>query len=134
MHERRVVIFAFSSLYWCLAFRVDIIADLQPIAAWQVASATLKTAGTDLVPGVNTRKYVYIMSVEGLPMTAKSKPRGKRRRGKPFMVYLTHEQSAQLKAIAHDRHVSRAVVVRFAIDQLLKQLSSGQLELPLGLG
>lgn len=82
---------------------------------------------------VNTRKYVYIMSGWGLPMTAKSKPRQKRR-GKPFMVYLTHEQSAQLKAISRDRHVSRAALVRFAIDQLLKQLSSGQLELPLGLG
>ena len=50
------------------------------------------------------------------------------------MVYLRHEQSDQLKAISRARHVSRAVVVRFAIDQLLKQLSSGQLELPLGLG
>ena len=67
-------------------------------------------------------------------MSAKSKRRQTRRHGKPFMVYLRHEQSDQLKAISRARHVSRAVVVRFAIDQLLKQLSSGQLELPLGLG
>ena len=67
-------------------------------------------------------------------MSAKSKPRQKRRHGRPFMVYLTQEQSVRLKSVAHDRQVSRAVVVRFAIDQLLKQLSSGQLELPLGLG
>lgn len=66
-------------------------------------------------------------------MPAKLKPRQKRR-GKAFMVYLTQGQSFRLKSIAHDRHVSRAVLVRFAIDQLLKQLSSGQLELPLGLG
>jgi hypothetical protein len=104
------------------------------VLARNAVSVRWKAARIDILRGVNTCKYVYIMSSWGLPMTAKSKPRHKRRRGKPFMVYLTHEQSAQLKSIARDRHVSRAAVVRFAIDQLLKQLSSGQLELPLGLG
>jgi hypothetical protein len=82
---------------------------------------------------VNTRKYVYIMTRWGLRMTTKPK-RHKKRRGEPFMVYFTREQSSQLKSIGRDRHVSRAVLVRFAVDQLFKQLGSGQLELPLGLG
>lgn len=66
-------------------------------------------------------------------MTTKPKRR-QRRRGEPFMVYFTREQSNQLKSICRERQVSRAVLVRFAVDQLIKQLDSGQLELPLGLG
>jgi len=50
------------------------------------------------------------------------------------MVYFTREQTTQLKSICRERHVSRAVLVRFAVDQLFKHLDSGQLKLPLGLG
>jgi hypothetical protein len=66
-------------------------------------------------------------------MTTKPKKRQKRR-GEPFMVYFTREQSSQLKSVCLERHVSKAVLVRFAVDQLFKQLGTGQLELPLGLG
>jgi hypothetical protein len=57
-------------------------------------------------------------------MTTKSKRRQKPR-GEPFMVYFTREQSTQLKSICRKRLVSRAVLVRFAVDQLFKQLDSG---------
>ena len=65
-------------------------------------------------------------------MTTRAKGRQKRR-GEPLMVYFTREQATQLSAISRKRHVSKTVLVRFAVDQLFKELSNGQLELPLGL-
>jgi hypothetical protein len=56
-----------------------------------------------------------------------------KRRGEPFTVYFTKEQSARLRAVSRERHVSKAALVRFAIDRLLDQWRGGQLELPLGL-
>lgn len=56
-----------------------------------------------------------------------------KRTGKPLQVYLAPELAAQLEALSQKRHVAKATVVRFAVERLINQLNSGQLELPLGL-
>ncbi len=56
------------------------------------------------------------------------------RRGRPFTLYLPAEQALQLEMISRQRSVAKAALVRFAVDKLLAQLNSGQLELPLGIG
>jgi hypothetical protein len=58
--------------------------------------------------------------------------RGKRT-GIPLTVYLPEDQTARLNEMCKLRHVTKATVVRFAMDQLFVQLNNGQLELPLGL-
>jgi len=57
----------------------------------------------------------------------------RKRSGEPFTVYFSKEQAGNLKSVCQQRHVSKAAVVRYAVDQLLIQLRNGQLELPLGL-
>jgi predicted DNA-binding protein len=54
------------------------------------------------------------------------------RKGVPFTVYFSAEQAQALANISRDRRVSKATVVRFAVERLLEQIESGQLELPLG--
>ena len=56
-----------------------------------------------------------------------------RRKGKPFTLYLAPEQAKQLETVSRQRSVAKAAIVRFAVDRLLVQLGSGQLELPLGI-
>jgi len=56
-----------------------------------------------------------------------------RRKGTPFTLYLSTEQARQLELLSHERRVAKAAVVRFAVDKLLTELGSGQLELPLGI-
>jgi hypothetical protein len=55
------------------------------------------------------------------------------RRGVPFTLYFTAEQAEALAAISRTRRVSKSTVIRFAVERLLKQIESEQLELPLGL-
>jgi hypothetical protein len=55
------------------------------------------------------------------------------RKGIPFTLYLSAEQAKQLEILSRQRRVAKAAVVRFAVDRLLTQLGSGQLELPLGI-
>ena len=55
------------------------------------------------------------------------------RKGTPFTLYLSVEQARQLEAVSRKRSIPKAAVVRFAVDRLLTQLGSGQLELPLGI-
>ncbi len=57
---------------------------------------------------------------------------GASRKGVPFTVYFSPEQAKALAAISRDRRVSKATVVRFAVERLLEQIGSGQLDLPLG--
>lgn len=64
--------------------------------------------------------------------SAPSRPRP-RRSGKPLIVYFDDEQAERLRRVANGRHVSKATVVRVAVAQLLRQLDSGQLVLPIGL-
>jgi hypothetical protein len=66
------------------------------------------------------------------PVSLKKPERGKRS-GIPLTVYLPETQAAHLDEICRERHVTKATIVRFAVDQLFTQLSNGQLELPLGL-
>jgi hypothetical protein len=64
----------------------------------------------------------------------KSMPRKEvQRKGTPFTLYLSAEQAKQLEILSRQRSVAKAAVVRFAVDRLLAQLGSGQLELPLGI-
>jgi hypothetical protein len=68
-------------------------------------------------------------------MTMKSK-NGKKplgRQGTPFTFYLEQGLATRLKKTAVDRKVPKSVLVRVALDRLLQQLDSGQLDLPLGL-
>ena len=55
------------------------------------------------------------------------------RKGKPFTLYLAPEQARQLEAMSRKRSIAKAVIVRFAVDRLLTEIGSGQLELPLGI-
>lgn len=50
----------------------------------------------------------------------------------PLIVYFSEELSGRLNLTASERHVAKANLVRFAVERLLNQLSTGQLELPLG--
>jgi hypothetical protein len=56
-----------------------------------------------------------------------------KRAGIPLTVYLPEEQAADLNEVCKARHVTKATLVRFAMDQLFDQLRNGQLTLPLGL-
>ena len=64
--------------------------------------------------------------------TAKRRRTGKRT-GVPLTVYLGEAQAGRLNELSKMRHVTKATIVRFAMDQLFAQLNNGQLELPLGL-
>lgn len=55
------------------------------------------------------------------------------RRGTPFTVYFDVQQAEALNSLAKDRHVSKATIIRMAVDQLLRQLESGQMSLNLGI-
>jgi hypothetical protein len=57
----------------------------------------------------------------------------RKRSGEPFTVYFSKELAGNLQVVSRQRHVSKAALVRFAVDQLLNQLRNGQMELPLGL-
>lgn len=54
------------------------------------------------------------------------------RSGKPFTIYLTTVQFERLEKLAKDRHIAKSTLLRIALDRLIDQLDSGQLELPLG--
>jgi hypothetical protein len=56
-----------------------------------------------------------------------------KRKGKALLVYLADGEAARLTEVARQRHVAKAELVRVAVGRLLNDLSSGQLELPLGL-
>ena len=68
------------------------------------------------------------MSKKRLKRAAKST-----RRGVPLTMYFPEEQAKALHEVARQRHVAKATLVRFAVDELLARLKSGQLQLPLGL-
>ena len=55
------------------------------------------------------------------------------RKGVPFTVYFPEALAEALTFAADGRKVSKATLVRFAVERLLKQLEDGQLQLPLGL-
>jgi predicted DNA-binding protein len=57
-----------------------------------------------------------------------------RRRGVPLTVYLSVELSKALATVSSRRKVDKSTLVRTAIERLLADLESGQLDLPLGIG
>jgi len=60
-------------------------------------------------------------------------PKPKKRRGVPFTVYFNERLSQALSAAAEERRIGKSAIVRIAVERLLQQLESGQLDLPLGL-
>ena len=55
------------------------------------------------------------------------------RTGAPLTVYFPLDQAERLTQVSRDRRVSKANLVRLAVDRLLRQLEEGQLNLPLGI-
>jgi Ribbon-helix-helix protein, copG family len=56
-----------------------------------------------------------------------------KRNGIPHTVYFSEELTAALNHAAQARRVGKSTIIRIAIEELLRKLDSGQLELPLGL-
>jgi hypothetical protein len=61
-------------------------------------------------------------------------PRPKTNRsGVPITVYLDKALNNRLNTTSKERHVGKSSIIRLAVERLLTQLESGQLELPLGI-
>lgn len=56
-----------------------------------------------------------------------------KRSGKPLTVYLNDDLSSALANTCERRKVHKSDVVRVAVERLLNDLESGQLDLPLGI-
>lgn len=56
-----------------------------------------------------------------------------KRTGKPLTVYLADDLSHALAVVSKKRMVHKSVIVRVAVERLLNDLETGQLELPLGI-
>jgi len=57
---------------------------------------------------------------------------GANRSGVPFTMYFSTEQAQALALLSRDRRVSKSTLVRYAVERLLDDLASGQLDLPFG--
>jgi hypothetical protein len=57
----------------------------------------------------------------------------RKRSGVPHTVYFSEELTAALNAAVRSRRVGKSTIIRIAVEELLRRLESGQLELPLGL-
>lgn len=55
-----------------------------------------------------------------------------KRTGIPLVVYFEDDLARKLEAVARERSVPKAALVRIAVSRLIIQMGSGQLELPLG--
>jgi hypothetical protein len=62
----------------------------------------------------------------------KARTTGKRS-GKPLTIYLNDGLSVSLAATCEKRKVNKSDLVRVAVERLLNDLESGQLDLPLGI-
>jgi predicted DNA-binding protein len=68
------------------------------------------------------------------PAIPRNAPRPKTNRsGVPITVYLDNSLNSRLNATSKERHVGKSSIIRLAVERLLTQLESGQLELPLGI-
>jgi predicted DNA-binding protein len=64
----------------------------------------------------------------------RSAPRPKTNRsGVPITFYLDETLNQRLNTTSKERHVGKSSIIRLAVERLLTQLESGQLELPLGI-
>jgi len=48
-------------------------------------------------------------------------------------VYFPEELALALTAASRERRVGKSTIIRIAVEQLLRKMESGQLDLPLGL-
>jgi hypothetical protein len=64
--------------------------------------------------------------------SANEEPKPKRK-GVPHTIYFSEELAVALNEAVRTRRVGKSTIIRIAVEQLLKKLESGQLELPLGL-
>lgn len=55
------------------------------------------------------------------------------RQGKPQTIWFSNDQSQALDSLSRERRVTKTTLVKFAVDEMLKGLQSGQLKLPLGI-
>ena len=61
-------------------------------------------------------------------------PRPKTNRsGVPITVYLDETLNERLNTTSKERRVGKSSIIRLAVERLLAQLESGQLDLPLGI-
>lgn len=51
----------------------------------------------------------------------------------PITVYLDNSLNSRLNATSKERRVGKSSIIRLAVERLLTELESGQLELPLGI-
>ena len=56
-----------------------------------------------------------------------------KRSGKPLTIYLNDDLSLSLASTCERRKVNKPDLVRVAVERLLNDLESGQLDLPLGI-
>ena len=64
----------------------------------------------------------------------RSVPRPKTNRtGVPITFYLDQGLNKRLNDTSKERHVGKSSIIRLAVERLLTQLDSGQLDLPLGI-
>lgn len=55
------------------------------------------------------------------------------RQGKPQTIWFSNDQSQALDSLSRERRVTKTTLIKFAVDEMLKGLQSGQLKLPLGI-
>ncbi len=68
------------------------------------------------------------------PAARRNAPRPKTNRtGVPITVYLDNSLNSRLNATSKERRVGKSSIIRLAVERLLTELESGQLELPLGI-
>lgn len=73
-------------------------------------------------------KFMGRATVQSRPPRQKTK-----RSGVPVTVYFDNGLNDRLNAVSKQRHVGKSSIIRLAVERLLIQLESGQLELPLGI-
>jgi hypothetical protein len=89
-------------------------------------------------PGRLTPESLRVITCNGLTKTrqtaAPKVPRPKSNRtGVPVTLYLSPDLNKRLNATSTERHVGKSSIIRLAVERLLAQLESGQLDLPLGI-
>jgi hypothetical protein len=77
-------------------------------------------------------EYLLVYTRIAVMATRRLLKRRAKRNGKPLVVYFSEDQAARLDSVSQERRVAKADLVRLAVDRLLNQLGSGQLDLPLG--
>jgi hypothetical protein len=83
--------------------------------------------------GLRSELIVYIQVYTLMPRkTGRTKQGVANRRGKALLVYFPDDAAARLQEVARERRVPKSELVRVAVGRFLRDLNSGQLELPLG--